>query len=574
MRSFPDRDPGSPDIRSARRYLLWLARDHRRSIVLGSVFAIVWTVAQGLSPALVGKAIDDGITARDTTALMWWGMAVLALGVVQALGSALQDRFALEVKIGAGYQTMQFATRQACRLGATLSKRVSTGDMVNVSVSDMTQIGNAMEVATRGAGAVVAIIAIALMMLIASWQIGLVVLIGVPVMLWLTTQMIRPLHRRQATSHAQQRALTDQAVDIVHGLRVLRGIGGERVIERRYGEKSQSTRQAAVHVAQLDSVLDGAKTLLPGMLVVLVVGLGAHQVLTDHLTVGQLVAFYGYAMFLAVPLRRLTLAVSQLMKAHVSAEYVTALLRMEPELPAEPAGSDLSTNPATGPGLLVDPVSGVRSLPGRLTAVACASPADADMLAGRLGHYTASETTYHGQRLDSLPLRTVRQHILLTRNDARFFAGPLRAELDPYARARGSDDTLLAAIDHASASDITEALPGGLDGAVAAGGRQFSGGQRQRLRLARALIADPKILILMDPTSAVDAHTEARMATRLREARKGRTTIVITTSTMLLGLADRVSYVENGQVVAEGPHHQMLEDARYHSLVTRATGSM
>jgi ABC-type multidrug transport system fused ATPase/permease subunit len=573
MRSFPDRDPGSPDIRSARGYLLWLANDHRRSIVLGSVFAVVWTVAQGLSPAIVGKAIDEGIAARDTTALVWWGTAVLAVGVVQALGSALQDRFALEVKIGAGYQTMQFVTRHACRLGASLSKRVSTGDMVNVSVSDMTQIGTAMEVATRGVGAAVAIVAVALMMLIASWQIGLVVLVGVPVMLWVTTQMIRPLHRRQETSHERQRALADQAIDIVRGLRVLRGIGGERVIERRYLERSQSTRHAAVQVAKLDSVLDGAKSLLPGTLVVLVVGLGAHQVLTDRLTAGQLVAFYGYATFLAVPLRRLTLAVSQMMKAHVSADYVTRLLRLVPELPLGPSETDTDADVVAGPGLLVDPVSGVEALPGGLSAVACASSADAVMLAERLGRYTDSEAVYHGRRLDSLPLETIRRRILVAGNDARLFSGPLRAELDPCDRVKGSDDTLLAAIDHASASDVVEALPGGLDAVVDSGGRQFSGGQQQRLRLARALMADPEVLILMDPTSAVDAHTEARMAARLRETRTGRSTIVFTTSTMLLGQADRVCYVEDGKVVAEGPHHQMLKDARYRSLVTREMGT-
>ncbi|MDX3762439.1 ABC transporter ATP-binding protein [Streptomyces sp. AK02-04a] len=571
MRSFPDRDPGSPDIRSARGYLLWLARDHLRSIVLGSVFAVVWTVAQGLSPAIVGKAIDEGVSARDTTALVWWGTAVLALGVVQALGSALQDRFALEVKIGAGYQTMQFVTRHACRLGAGLSKRVSTGDMVNVSVSDMTQIGTAMEVATRGVGAAAAIVAVASVMLLASWQIGLVVLVGVPVMLWITTQMIRPLHRRQEAYHERLRALTDQAIDIVHGLRVLRGIGGERVIERRYLERSQSTRHAAVRVAQLDSVLDGAKSLLPGMLVVLVVGLGAHQVLADRLTAGQLVAFYGYATFLAVPLRRLTLAVSHLMKAHVSAEHVTRLLRLEPELPLGP--SETGTDVPTRPGLLIDPVSGVKAPPSSLTAVACASPADAGMVAERLGRYTDSEAVYHGRRLDALPLGTVRRRILVTRNDARFFAGPLRAELDPYDLGEGSQDSLLAAIDHACASDVVEALPGGLDAAVESGGRQFSGGQLQRLRLARALMADPEVLILVDPTSAVDAHTEARMAAHLRQTRTGRSTIVFTTSTMLLRQADRVSYVEDGKVVTEGPHHQMLEDVRYRSLVTREMGT-
>ena len=109
------------------------------------------------------------------------------------------------------------------------------------------------------------------------------------------------------------------------------------------------------------------------------------------------------------------------------------------------------------------------------------------------------------------------------------------------------------ALDAASARDIIEALPGGLNAAVTAGGSNFSGGQQQRLRLARALMADPEVLVFLDPTSAVDAHTESRIASRLARARQGRTTVVLTTSVILLGQADRVALVLDGRVAAEGP---------------------
>jgi ABC-type multidrug transport system fused ATPase/permease subunit len=122
----------------------------------------------------------------------------------------------------------------------------------------------------------------------------------------------------------------------------------------------------------------------------------------------------------------------------------------------------------------------------------------------------------------------------------------------------------------AAAHDIVEALPGKLDGEVAERGRTFSGGQQQRLRLARALIADPEILILVEPTSAVDAHTEARIAARLGAARAGRTTVVCSTSPLVLDRADHVLYVEDGAVVAEGTHHDLLDDVpRYAHTVVR-----
>ncbi|MEH0829989.1 ABC transporter ATP-binding protein, partial [Micromonospora sp. CPCC 205714] len=165
-------------------------------------------------------------------------------------------------------------------------------------------------------------------------------------------------------------------------------------------------------------------------------------------------------------------------------------------------------------------------------------------------------------------LATVRERILVADNDAQLFSGVLRTELDPHDRAEpGAVEAALAA---ASATDIVEALPGGLDGEVAERGREFSGGQRQRLRLARALVADPETLILVEPTSAVDAHTEARIAERLGPARRGRTTLVCTTSPLVLGHADHVVFVEDGKVVAEGRHEELLAaEPRYAATVSR-----
>jgi ABC-type multidrug transport system fused ATPase/permease subunit len=154
-------------------------------------------------------------------------------------------------------------------------------------------------------------------------------------------------------------------------------------------------------------------------------------------------------------------------------------------------------------------------------------------------------------------------------NDARLFSGPLRTELDPHDRADAP--TIDAALVAASAVDIVEALPGGLAGRVAERGREFSGGQQQRLRLVRALVADPEILILVEPTSAVDAHTEARIARRLGPARRGRTTLVCTTSPLVLDQADHVVFVSDGKAVAEGRHRELLDsEPRYAAVVTRA----
>jgi ABC-type multidrug transport system fused ATPase/permease subunit len=201
--------------------------------------------------------------------------------------------------------------------------------------------------------------------------------------------------------------------------------------------------------------------------------------------------------------------------------------------------------------------------------VVCAA-GDAAALADRLGRYAESESTYRGLPLAELPLAAIRERVLVSTVDAHLFAGDLRHELDPADRLADDDNLLWAAIDAAAARDIVEALPEQLGASVAAGGREFSGGQQQRLRLARALMADPDVLILIDPTSAVDAHTETRMAEGITRLRHGRATVVFTTSILLLGQADNVVLVIDGTVAAEGTHEALFgQDPRYRALVER-----
>jgi ABC-type multidrug transport system fused ATPase/permease subunit len=207
--------------------------------------------------------------------------------------------------------------------------------------------------------------------------------------------------------------------------------------------------------------------------------------------------------------------------------------------------------------------------PGELTAVVAGVPEQASAIADRLGRFADGDgVRLGGVDLRDLPLEVVRRRVLVSEHDPRLFTGRLAGELDPTGSA--PPDRVPAALHTASAGDVLEALPDGLATEVAERGRTFSGGQRQRLVLARALVADPEILVLVEPTSAVDAHTEARIADRLVAARAGRATVVCTTSPLLLDRADKVALVADGRVVAEGTHRELLDtDPRYRAVVTR-----
>ena len=564
MRALPVGDPGEPDHRSASHFLWWLARQIMPSLVAGMIWGTVWMVSQALMPATIGRAIDVGIARRDLPALAAWAGALLGLGLLQTVANIMRHRCVVFNWLATAYRTVQLTARQATRLGATLPKRLATGEVVSIGTSDINHLGNAMDITARGAGSVVGTVVVIVILLHASVPLGLVVVLGVPALVGVVGFLIRPLHRRQQSYRDQQAALAAQATDIVTGLRILRGIGGEATFAARYAAGSQGLRTAGVRVVRLESYLEAAQTLLPGIMITVVTWLGARFALTGQISPGQLVAFYGYAVFLVSPMRQLTELVDKVIRGHVSARRVVRLLDLTPAL----TDPDVEAGRPDPRGNLTDPESGLVITGGRWTAIAAAEPEDAVRVADRLGRYCDGSASLAGVPLQNLKTATVRELILVADNDARLFTGPLRTALD--VRGTATDEELSAALTVASAQDIVEALPAGLDAMVAERGREFSGGQQQRLRLVRALLADPPVLILIEPTSAVDAHTEARIAQRLRAARAGRTTVVATTSPLLLDRADHVAYVEDGKVLAEGTHRELLcTEPRYAATVLR-----
>jgi ABC-type multidrug transport system fused ATPase/permease subunit len=569
VRQLPVAHPGIPDHRSPARFLLWIAGRQKATLLGGMGFGIIWMTASAFIPAILGKAIDEGIAAKDSERLFFWGAVLFGLGVVQAGAGIMRHRFAVVNWLSGAYRTVQVVTRHSAKLGGTLPKNLATGEVVSIGAGDLAYIGNLMEISGRFFGAVLAFVLVAAILLSESTVLGLVVLIGVPVMLFCLGPLLKPLQRRQFAHRDAVGELNSLASDIVAGLRVLRGIGGEESFTRRYRTESQQVRAAGVKVARIQSMLDATQVLLPGVFIVLVVGLGAHFALRGELSAGNLVAFYGYSTFLVMPLRIATNTADQLMRALVAARRIVRLLSLQPEI-ADPE-TDAARLPERGD--LVDPVSGLRARAGLLTAVVTSEQKDAAVLADRLGRYEESPeqqspVTFGGVPLTEVTRAEVRSRILVSDTGSQLFTGVLREELRPGKEL--SDEELMRAIDAASADDVLVALTDGLDSEVEEKGRSFSGGQRQRLILVRALLADPAVLILVEPTSAVDSHTEARIADRLRDYRVGRSTVVMTSSPLLLDRVDEVVFVDDGEVVAVGTHRDLLQtEPRYRETVTR-----
>lgn len=564
MHELPHDHPGTPAHGSPGGFLWWMAGKQWRTLAGGMCFGIIWMSAQAVMPAVIGKAIDEGVAAKDSTRLLEWALVLFGIGLVQAAAGIMRHRFAVTNWLIAAYRVVQLVTRQAVRLGGTLPRKVSTGEVVAIGTNDLSHIGQVMDVSARFAGAVVSFFVVAAILLQTSITLGLVVLVGVPLLMLGVAPLLGPLQRRSTDQRHLMGHLSNTASDIVGGLRVLRGIGGEQVFADRYRRESQATRAAGVRVARLQSVLDALQVFLPGFFVVVVVWIGARYAVEGRITPGELVAFYGYSAFLMIPLRTATEYANKVIRGRVAATRICRVLDLEPDVavPADPAPS-----PAAGSDL-VDTRTGLVVRPGLLTAVVSEQPDDAALLADRLGMSASpvdDDVRLGGVPLTSLDPAEVRERIVVSDTAALFFSGRLGDGLD----LTGHGD-VRRALETASAGDILEALDAGLDSLVAERGRSFSGGQRQRLVLARALTVDPEILVLVEPTSAVDAHTEARIAARLRDHRSGRTTVVTTSSPLMLAAADSVALLDGERVVAVGTHAELLGSSpAYRRVVTR-----
>ncbi len=572
MRSLPYEDPGTPALTSPMAFLGWVGRGQWRTLIVGVGFGIVWMVAQALIPATISQAIDQGIIAGDSGALWRWSAALLGLAALTALAGAARHQMAVTNWLRAAFRSVQLLGWHGADTGEALPRHTPTGDVVAAVASDSMRLGGLYDTSARFAGAIVSYVVVAVILLRASQPLGLVVLIGVPVLVGLLSFIVRPLQRRQAQQREESGRLIGLGADTVAGLRVLRGIGGEATFLNRYAAQSQQVREVGFRVAGMQAALDSAQVLLPGVFVVLVTWLGARFAIDGRITPGQLVAFYGYSAFLVMPLRTATEFVDRATRAFIGARKIITVLRVQADHADSPDTPTASMPPHSA--LLVDDRSGLVVRPGQFLAVVSARPEESAALADRLGRFgtDVAGVTLGGIPLTDLPLGKLRGRILVSETDPRLFTGTLREELDPWSTHQ--DAQILDALAVASGEDVLEALADGLDSEVEERGRSFSGGQRQRLALTRALLAEAPTLVLVEPTSAVDAHTETRIAARLAEFRAGQTTVVMTASPLVLDRADRVVLLDEGRVVAEGTHHELMHrgdeaSAAYRAVVVR-----
>ena len=613
----PDAPLPHPPSLGAGALLRWLLRRAAVPVTLATLAACTSNIIQAIVPAFLGQALDAGIENGLNGRVWGIGALLLVLFVVYAVGDTMLSYFGVTAWMRTAFDVDRLVGRQISATGKDLSRQVSTGEVATIIASDADYLGKLIEHLPALLGAAASFLVVAVLMLRTSVSLGLIVILGMPLVAAIVTLVIRPLQKRQAVQREAQSAVTTITTDTVAGLRILRGIGGEDVFARRYRDASQELRRRGVEVASSQATLMTLQVLLPGLFAAIVVWVAARMAVAGSLTPGGLITFYGYTAYLSWPLWVFTSSVQDYTRAVVGARRLSRLLEVAPA-----AGSlveRLNLDPAAAhpvSGDLVDTGSGLRLEEGRMTALVCPDPQVSADLATRLGRFTDAgpTVTLAGRPLTTMPLEQVRASIVVSGATAQLFTGTLRealdvrggpapqpagledlvraeterttgADVDQQVRAQEreapGDDRLIEAVGIADAGDVLTSLSEGLAGMITEKGRSLSGGQRQRVALARALLTEAPTLVLIEPTSALDSHTEARVAAQVHRARAGRTTVVVTASPLVLEACDEVVLLDSsGTELLRSTHRELMAMARdghaqaadYRAVVSRAMG--
>ncbi|MFC8241979.1 ABC transporter transmembrane domain-containing protein [Streptomyces chartreusis] len=563
--------PDTRRHRPASDILRTALRRNRGPMIWGTVLMGLYQAGETAFPIALGLIVEHTMRDRSLGSL---GLSIAALAVIITTVS-LSWRFGMRILQKANTTEAHRWRVKVAACGLQPVARdvdLKSGEILTIATEDADQTADIIEVVPLLISSLVAVVVAAVALGLADIRLGLLVIVGTAAIM----SVLSVLSKRIGSSTREQQARVARAgakvADLITGLRPLHGFGGNHAAFRSYRKVSTEAKLQAVTVAKVNGAYAGTALALNAVLAGAVTLTAGWLAFDGQINIGELVMAVGLAQFIMEPLRLFSEMPKYVMIARASAE------RMALVLTAPPVTTPGSEHPAAGGDLEIDCVrhGTLRDLKftvaaGEFVAIAAYQPRAAADLAAVLAANVPPDAyegavRVGGQELGELSVEAVRAHMLVNPYDGEIFAGTLRTNIDPSGTSR----TVPEAVEASMLTDVVALHRDGLDHGVRDRGANLSGGQRQRLALARALAADSEILVLHDPTTAVDAVTEQLIARNVAKLRRGRTTVVITSSPALLDVADRVLVLDEGVVTAEDTHRNLLaDDADYCLAVAR-----
>ena len=554
------------------------ARRRIRPLLGGSGALSVWQVCEALVPVAIGIIVDRAIIPLSIPTLI---ISIIGLGVLFTVLSVVGYRFGARLCNAAREHeahALRVEITHAALTAPSLPADRTSGEVLSIASADADTAAASFQQAGRGIASVLGMITAAVFLLIADPVTGLVVLIAVPIGLLIVALPGRSVSARATAQLEAVASAGRSASDLMHGLRVIKAMGGEPWAVRRYRTTSDAAADAGVATGERTGRLAGLGALVMSAVLAIVLIVAGLRLIDGQMSVGALIGILGMTAFLTEPMRALAEIVGLFAQSHGAADRIARLLTdLAEAAPTTRDTADSGPNVTTAESGITITGWPANSAADELTTaggtLTCIVSEDAEDAAELL-----SALTSHARSLG--PAR-----MLVAPHDVDLFEGTIGSNITMVVADERSDAADEAdhppipaeALTASGADELLDLVDGGLDYRIQELGGNLSGGQRQRVALARALNAAPQILVLAEPTTAVDAVTEARIADglcRLRRRTREQATIILTSSPAFLAAADTVVYRPTSGPPLIGRHADLLEAdtdsaAAYRDAVTR-----
>ncbi len=573
--------------RETRRAGWRLMRDAVRPLKvlvwMGILAGLVWTGARVAIPALTGAAIDDGIVPGNFDVALKWTLIILAVGVIQAICTGLRRYAAFRLAFRVETDLRMRLVAHLQRLHFAFHDHAQTGQLMANANTDIQQIHLVVLLIPLTIASVLTMIAVTIVLTLRSPGLALFALAALPLLNIAATRFTRRMHPVAMALQEELAELSGVVEESVSGVRVVKGFGAERLQKRNLAREADDVYERSMDQARLRANFLPLIDLLPTLGLVGILWYGGHQVLDGNLSIGTIVEANFYVLMLIWPLAdgrdapRPTVARGCVRRPH-------------PRRARDRAGH---RGPCLGRGAparartgrvrrrrvrLRRRTSGARRLDldvrgGQAIALVGATASGKTTVARLIPRFydvTEGSVRIDGTDVREAALHDVRRAVGIVFEDTFLFSDTVRSNI-AFADPEATHEQVVRAARLAGADEFVQALPDGYETIVGEHGYSLSGGQRQRIAIARAVLADPRILILDDATSSVDPSKEHEIRTALRAVMRDRTTIIIAHRPATIALADRVVLLDGGRVVADGTHDMLLAtDARYREVLARA----
>jgi ATP-binding cassette subfamily B protein len=556
---------------------------HWRVLWLSVFAALVSSAAVASVPLLLGDAVNEGLLGRHWDRFAIYVAVIAVLGVAQAVASRARRYYN-----GVASRRVESQLRRAFHdhllsLDIAYHSNVNRGQLLSRVTSDLFQVQAVVASAPYWVGSAALALAVAVILLVSSPILGLVALVALPVVAITSARFSKRVREAISDLQRERGALAGVVEETISGVRAVKGFGTEPVMEARLATSADAVLKEAMRVVRTRARYLPTLNTVPMLELAAVNWAGGYLVIHHQLSVGLLVAFNAYLATLTGPLQSVGAYIVMLQRAVVSSYRLSVIMRRQtsvpgPEVPAAlPPGpgavrfEDVTFSyPANSEGRPVLDRFELSIRGGEVVALVGPTGSGKTTvlsLLARLYDPSTGRARLDGVDVAQLSLADLRQAVAVVFEDSFLFNDTVMANLK-VGRPAATDEEVAEAARLAQADEFIDELPLGYQTPVGERGMSLSGGQRQRLALARALLAEPRVLVLDDATSAVDAPRELQVVRALADARAGRTTVIISHRAATIAVADRVILMDNGRAVAEGTHGQLLESSpRYRHVL-------